>query len=586
MPDKPAESAGPSFTKGMFFGQVLSNLVFPYPKTPEAERELLQMTSDAIQRLEKDFDLQRMEKEKRLPPEFLQKMREMGLFGLIIPEEFGGVGLSNSGYVQMMSELSMLDASICTTIGAHQSIGMKALLLFGTTEQKEKYLPRLASGEWIAAFGLTEPGAGSDAGSLKTSARLTPEGDYVLNGSKIWISNGGLAHFYTVFAKTKHPDGKGGEKESITAFIVTRDMPGFSNGPEEKKLGLWGSSTTALSFENVRVPAENILGQAGKGFKVAMTVLNNGRLGLAGACALGPRKLIQMARNHALERKQFGFPIADFGLIQSKFGLMTMDSYVGEALVCTTAHLMDQGDADYSLESAICKVFNTEAEWRTVNECLQIAGGTGYMAEYRYEKLLRDSRIFMIWEGANEVLRLFIGLSGLQGPGEQLKEVSRALRQPMQNVLGSIGVLSEFGVRWFQRKVGATEKLQGVHPELAAEAAVFESYVARLAAASEAILRREGKEIIHNQFAVRRLADTAIDLYALACTLSRASRALEEKGVEGAAIDRTIAKAFCRKSRRRMAENLRRMRKNDDSLEKQIARHVYEQGLPQHALFQ
>ena len=574
-----------SFTKGLFFGEVLSQHVFPYPESDPAERELLQMTSDAIQRMGNDFDIHRIESEKRLPAEYLQTMREMGLFGLIIPEQFGGIGLSNSGYVQMMSELSMVDASICTTIGAHQSIGMKALLLFGTDAQKEKYLPRLASGEWIAAFGLTEPEAGSDAGSLKTRAVLTPEGDYLLSGNKIWISNGGIAHFYTIFAKTTHPDGRGGEKESITAFIVTRDMPGFSSGPEEKKLGLWGSSTTALTLDQVRVPRENILGEPGRGFKVAMAVLNNGRLGLAGACALGPRKLIQIARDHALQRKQFSKPLAEFGLIQSKFAQMTMESYVGEAIVCVTANLMDRGQADYSLESAICKVFNTEAEWRSVNECLQIAGGTGYMAEYRYEKLLRDSRIFMIWEGANEVLRLFIGLSGVQGPGEQLSEVARALKKPMHDLLGSIGVLGEFGVRWFQRQVGVTQRLNGVHPDLAKEARVFEKYTQKLAVATEAALRRDGKNILHNQFAVKRLADIAIDLFALACTLSRATSALKKKG-EAADFDRTIARAFSRKARRRMAENLRRLHRNDDELEKRIARHVMEEGLPQHALFQ
>lgn len=586
-PARTRQKGTPSFTKGLFLGEIHSDALFPYPQTNPEEREILQMTSDAIQRMGRDLDLGRIDREKRMPEEYLQMYREMGLFGLLIPTEYGGFGLSNSGYVQMMSALSQVDGSLCALIGGHQSIGLKALLLFGNEEQKRKYLPKLATGEMIAAFGLTEPEAGSDAGSLKTTAKLTEDGTaYILNGSKIWITNGGIASFYTVFARTFHPEAEPGKREAITAFIVERGMPGFSNGPEEKKLGMWGSSTTTLSFENVRVPVENVIGQPGKGFKIALGVLNNGRLGLAGACALGPRKLIQMARDHAVQRRQFGKSLSEFGLIQSKFAQMSMEGYVGEALVRQTAHLMDENTHDYSLESAICKVFNTEAEWRTINECIQIAGGTGYMSEYGYERVLRDSRIFTIWEGANEVLRLFIGLSGVQAPGQHLKEVGRALRQPLEDVVGSIGVLSDFGVRWLKRKVGPVERLQGVHPLLARQAAVFDKHVVYLARATEAALRKDGKKIVDNQFAVRRLADTAIDLYAIACTLSRATAAITANGEAGAQTDIAIAKAFTRKARRRMAENLRRMKHNEDSLERHIAQNIYEEGLPQHALFQ
>lgn len=575
-----------SFTKGLFFGQVQSERIFPYPQTPPEERATLEMISDSIQKMARELDLSRLEKEKAMPVEFIDRFKQLGLFGLIIPEAYGGFGLSNSGYVQIMAETSMVDASVCATIGAHQSIGLKALLMFGTEEQKQRYLPRLATGEMIAAFGLTEPEAGSDAGSIRTTATLTPDGKaYLLNGSKIWITNGGIASFYTVFARTHHPERPEGKQNAITAFIVTRGMEGFSNGPEEKKLGLWGSSTTALSFENVRVPLENVIGTPGKGFKIAMSVLNNGRLGCAGSCSLGSRRLIQMGLDHAVGRKQFGKSLTEFGMIQSKFAQMAIDTYVGESLVRMTAHFIDRGDEDYAVESAICKVFNTEAEWRTINECIQIAGGTGYMAEYGFEKILRDSRIFTIWEGANEVLRLFIGLSGIQGPGDELKELSRALKKPLEDLVSSIGVLSDFGVRWLQRKVGPPPRLQGVHETLGKEAAIFEKYTALLSEATELALRKDGKNIVHNQYALRRIADTAIDLYALACTLSRASAALE-RSPDKAAQDLRIARAFCRKARRRMAENLRRMGRNDDSLEKEICASIVEEGLPRNALFQ
>ncbi len=573
-------SVPPSFAKSLFHGHILSEQVFPYPRAKKSEQELLEMTLDSLEKMQKEVDIFRIEEEKRIPPEILAKFKEMGLFGLVIPEEYGGFGFSNTAYVQILAATSVVDTSLTATLGAHQSIGLKALMMFGSPEQKQKFLPRLASGEWLAAFGLTEPGAGSDARSLKTTADLSPDGrHYVLNGNKIWITNGGIAHFYTVFARTLHPDKDGGKKERITCLMVTRDMEGFSSGPEEKKMGLLGSSTTSLHFENVKVPVENVIGAPGEGFKIAMAVLNNGRLGLAGACALGSRKLVEMALEHATQRKQFGKSLSEFDLIRSKFAHMVCDMFAAEAMVRVTADLMDRGNTDYSVETAICKVFSTEMEWRLANECLQIAGGAGYMKEYLYEKSLRDSRIFTIWEGTNEILRLFIGLSGVQGPGEQLKVISDTLKKPLADVMGSIGALSDFGVRWIQRRVSTPATLTGVHSTFARESARFGKYTAIFAAQVETTLLRNGKNIIHNEFAVKRIADVAIDLFAMACTLSRASQVLDQGG-EHASDVVPIARAFFRKARRRVAENLRRMEKNDDDLETKIAKTLCERGFP------
>lgn len=577
-PPAPTEAL-PSFAKALFLGHILSDRIFPFPAAKKEEEELLALMLNAIQKLAKSIDGGRIESEKRIPEDILTRLREMGFFGLIIPEEYGGLGLSNTNYVKVVSATSLIDASITVTLGAHQSIGLKALLMFGSPEQKRSYLPKLASGEWIAAFGLTEPGAGSDARSLKTTAELSPDGShYVLNGSKIWITNGGIADFFTVFARTFHRDAHDQRVEKITCFIVTRDMAGFSSGPEEQKLGLLGSSTTSLHFDSVKVPVENVIGEAGKGFKIAMAVLNNGRLGLAGACALGSKKLIQLALEHAQQRKQFGKPLAEFGLIQSKLANMAVDTFAAESMVRVTSELMDLGTYDYSLETAMCKVFCTEAEWRAVNESLQIAGGAGYMREYAYEKALRDSRIFMIWEGANEVLRLFVGLAGLQGPGQELKEIAQALKKPLTDVVRSLGLLSDFGVRWIQRRVGAAEQLKGADPVFRKEAHTFEKYTAYLAAESERVLLRYGKKIIDNEFLVRRFADVAIDLYAISCTLSHATQLIKDNGRDQAAHEVRMAKAFTRKARRRMAENFRRLQRNDDELETKIAEELSARG--------
>ncbi len=565
----------PSIGKSLFHGTLRADRILPFPRFPEAEKEILNMTLEAIAKLKKEVDVWAIEDQKKIPDDLMNRMKEMGLFGLIIPEEYGGFGFSNSAYVQTIAALGMIDTSITVTMGAHQSIGLKALLMFGTEEQKRAYLPKLATGEWIAAFGLTEPGAGSDVRSLRTTAVLSADkSHYVLNGEKIWITNGGLAHFFTVFAKTASPDGK----DRLTCFIVTRDMEGFSSGPEEKKMGLYGSSTTALSFVDVKVPVANVIGKAGEGFKIAVSVLNNGRMGLAGACAFGSKDIIQKANEHANQRKQFGQSLAEFELIQSKFAHMISDTYAAESMVRLTTDLMDRGDWDYSLETAMCKVFCTEAEWRTVNECLQIAGGTGYMREYGYEKAVRDSRIFTIWEGANEILRLFIGLSGLQGPGEQLTEISKVFKQPMNDVLHSLGVLSDFSVRWIQRRVWTPDSIVGIHPSLSREEATIEKYTAKFGMECELLLRKYGKKILKAEIQVRRVADIAIDLYAMTATVARTTRLIEERGEAASAQEARMTRLFCRKARRRISENFRRLNHNDDELEIQIANTFYEEG--------
>jgi acyl-CoA dehydrogenase family protein 9 len=335
---------------------------------------------------------------------------------MIIPQEHGGIGLSSTSYARVVQEVAGYDASLAVTLGAHQSIGLKGILLFGTDEQKSRYLPKLASGEQAAAFALTEPSAGSDAAAIQTRAEPLPDGSgYLLNGSKIWITNGGFADVFTVFARTSPIEGA--QKPKITAFIVERAM-GVKSGPPEHKLGIRGSSTTEVFFEDVKVPNKNVLGEPGRGFKVAVEVLNSGRLGLAAGAIGGCKRLIKMAVERATERKAFGRSIAEFGLIKDKIAVMMAETFAIESMTYLTAGLVDGKVSDYSLESAICKVYASETLWRVVNETLQIAAGIGYMTEYPYERSLRDSRINLIFEGTNEILRCFVAHAGIQGPGK------------------------------------------------------------------------------------------------------------------------------------------------------------------------
>ena len=293
----------------------------------------------------------------------------------------------------------------------------------------------------IAAFCLTESGAGSDAASIRTRAEKGADGNWTLNGEKIWITNGGIADLYTVFARTPSEAGK------ITAFIVEASWPGVSHGHHEDKMGIRASSTTTVSFADVKVPAGNVLDAEGKGFKVAMAILNNGRTGLGGGAVGGMKTLIALATQQALARKQFGEPIANFGLIREKLAQMTVECFAAESVVWMVANYIDSGLEDYSVEAAISKVYASEALQRAAYEALQIAAGNGFMREFPYEQATRDCRILSIFEGTNEVLRLYIALSGLKDIGKSLRRAQgggrRHLQQPDQGLRRAGGLRRE-----------------------------------------------------------------------------------------------------------------------------------------------
>ncbi|NWI11656.1 ACADV protein, partial [Crypturellus soui] len=348
----------------------------------------------------------------------LAGLKDLGAFGLQVPVELGGTGLKNSQYAGIVEVVGLHDLGVAITLGAHQSIGFKGILLFGTPEQKEKYLPQLASGETVAAFCLTEPSSGSDAASLRAGgiravADLSPCGRfYTLNGEKIWISNGGIAEIFTVFAKTPIKVETGETKERISAFIVERAFGGVTSGPPEKKMGIKCSNTAEVHFDNVKVPAENLLGGLGKGFKVAMNILNNGRFGMVSALAGTMRGVIVQAADHAANRTQFGDKISNYGAIQEKIARMAMLHYVTESMAYVLSANMDMKVPDYQLEAAISKIFASEAAWHVTDEVIQVLGGMGYMQEAGIEKIMRDLRIFRIFEGTNDILRLFVALTG------------------------------------------------------------------------------------------------------------------------------------------------------------------------------
>jgi acyl-CoA dehydrogenase family member 9 len=565
------ESGAPgSFGKSLYFGHIPESLVVPYPRLRAEEREALALVLDQFKKFAAgEIDSRKIDEEATLPPSVLQGMRDLGLFGLAIPEAYGGMGLSVTAYARAMQEIAGVDGSIAVTIAAHQSIGCKGVVLYGNDEQKQRYLGRLARGELIAAFGLTEPGSGSDAASIKTRATLQPDGSFVLDGSKIWITNGGIADFFTVFAQTE-VERDGGKKDRITAFLVERGM-GVKSGPEELKLGIKGSSTTALYFDGVRVPAENVLGQVGGGFKVAMGILNNGRLGLAAGAVGAAKQVVKLALAHATSRRQFGRPIAEFGLIKDKIARQMMEIYAAESMVYLTTGLIDRGIGDYSVESACCKVYGSEMLWRVVNESLQIAAGMGYMKEFPYERLLRDARINLIFEGTNEILRCFIALSGMQGPGDRLAQLADAIKTPLKGY----GLVADFVMDKLKTQYYGGERLDHIHPSLKKEAVLFEDWVPELAKAVEKVLRRHGKNISEMQYVQRRVADVVIDLFMMIATMSRATAALNARGPE-AEREAKICRAVCGRASQRIKRNIRMFDDNDDELLKSIAKDAYD----------
>ncbi len=555
-----------SFGKSLFFGEILEDQIFPYPEMPRDQVELVAPIVETIDKYMATIDTRKLDRAGEMPAELLQSLREMGLFAVIVPEEHGGLGLSNTGYARVMQQVASWDGSIAVTLGAHSSIGFKGLLLFGTEEQRRRYLPRLATGEMIAAFCLTEPGSGSDAFSIKTSARR--EGDFfVLNGQKLWITNGGIADFFTVFAKTT-PDTPG-QKGKITAFIVTRDLGGVTHGPHEDKMGIRASSTTAVYFDNVRVPVANVLGEEGKGFKVAMSILNHGRTGLGAGAVGGQKRLLQLAVAHATERKQFGRSLASFGKIKEKLGRMSTNLYVSESLCYLVSSTIDRGGEDYSIEGAATKVFNSEALWMAADEALQIAGGMGYMREQPYEQALRDSRINRIFEGTNEILRLYIGLTGLQKPGEYLKGLGKELAASLTDPIKGFGLLREYAVRKAKQAVpyGRTQ-ITKANESMREQVAYVEDAVQALAAICETVLRRHGREVVEMQFATSRIADVAIDLLAICTTIARTTRLIERRGLEKCTTELNMTFAFYSDARRRIRANLRAGtgRNNDEEI--------------------
>ena len=566
-----------SFAKSLFMGEIREELVFPWPAPDPGEQERIRTLNAAAREIGSRMDHRAIEEQRWIGDDVIRELGEAGLCGLYVDERFGGQGLSQTGYARVFETFAQIDATLSIVLGVHQSIGFKGIHIYGTEEQKERWLPDLAAGRKLAGFALTEPQAGSDAYEIQSRAVKQPDGSWVLNGEKRYIGNGSKGEVFTTFARCE-VDGR----DRHIALILEKGMEGFEVGERFDTMGLRGNDLRRLYFNDVRVPAENVLGEPGDGFKVAMQVLNNGRIGLGTGSVGATKHLIDLTIEHVRERRQFGRPLAEFELVEDKIGWMVSYLFGLESACYLTCGLVDAGIEDYSLESAICKVAGTEFLWYAANRAMQLKGGAGYMRDEPYEKILRDIRIFPIFEGANDVMRAFIALSGMKPVGEKLSELGEiGLGDP----IGSIGVLVDYVGGRIAQQV-RPDRITMAHSELSDHADSVSDQVGELRSVTESLLRRHRKEIIERQYQQKRISAAISDIFAQVAVLSRVSAIFEHHGVEPSGQERYIADTFCTRAARRVRMELRKVETNDDERMSAIARLAYKRGAYGYALFE
>ncbi len=558
--------AGPQalgFAKGLFQGHFVSDWVMPYPRIPAAQQAELDKALAELRRvLDEELDPVAIDRQADIPRSVIGALGRVGVLGMTAPAEYGGRGFTQVANCRVLEKIGSRCASTSVFVNAHHSIGIRALLLFGTHEQKQKWLPKLVTGEQLGAFALTEKEAGSDAANVQMQARPSEDGShFILTGEKRYITNAAIAHVLTVMARTPVPGKEG--KTAITAFLVTPDMPGFEIlEARMPKMGIRGTATGRFALRDVRVPKENILGPPGKGLKVALTVLDFGRTTFGACCTGAAKTCLRLAIEHANVRRQFNKTLGEFELVKKKIARMAADAYAMEAMTTITASLIDRGLEDYMIETAMLKVFTTERLWEVINDAFQIYGGSAYFTDLPLERMLRDARINQIGEGANEVLTSFIALVGMRGPGMEFKEIYDTMLKPTR---AGIGRAWAAGVR----RLGATVRVPDV-PVRSTELRSFANQLGRLiwrfnVAVNRALITYR-EPILDMQLIQERIANAAMDLFASTCVLSRQDAELQfaRRNGDSAPPEQFVADLFLRQSFRRIRRFLAGLTDNDD----------------------
>ena len=569
----------PSFVSELFMGRLATGLVFPYPEQDPADREAGdRILSQLKPFLREKLDADRVDREREIPEEVIAGLREMGLFGIKIPAEYGGLGLSQINYNRIIQLVASHCASTAVLLSAHQSIGVpQPLKLFGTEEQKRRFLPRLAAGE-VSAFALTEPGVGSDPSKMTTTAVPTEDGSaYLINGHKLWISNGPIADLLVVMARTNNPQA---EHPEITAFIVEGKSAGLTVDHRCDFMGLKAIQNGLLKFSDVRVPQENILTEVGGGLKLALRTLNTGRLTLPAACGGSMKQTLAVVRQWANERRQWGAPVGQHEAVAAKIARMSADTFAVEALTWLTSALADRGEQDIRLEAAMAKLFCSEAMWRTIDAGVQTRGGRGYEtadslrgrgeAAIPMERMMRDARINLIIEGTSEIMRLFIAREALD---PHLKIAGASATSSRVNVFGA----AKFYAGWYPMlwlpRFGMPGQLT-LPRRLGRHLRFVERGTRRLARDLFHVMLRYRQGLQKKQQILGRLVDAGGELFAMTAVLARATAPGAPAGAE------KLADLFCRQARRRIAALHRGVYRNDDRIAYRTAREVLDGAFP------
>ena len=563
----------PSFVGDLFLGNLNIGLIHPFPEQPASDKAEADEFLKKLERfLAENVDAEEIDRKGEYDYSLFEGFNKLGAWGMKIPKEYGGLGFSSTNYNRAIGLVATWCGSSVAWLSAHQSIGVpQPLKLFGTEEQKKKYLPRLAKGA-ISAFALTEPGVGSDPAKMETTATPSPDGKgWILNGEKLWCTNGLKAEVIVVMAQTPPKVVKGKEKKQISAFIVEMNTPGVDITHRSQFMGLRGIGNVLIKFKNAFIPSENLLWLEGKGLKLALITLNTGRLTIPAGCAAGARRMVQIAQDWVNERVQWGAPIGKHEAIASKLAWMASHTMAMEAIVWLTSGLSDRGDVDLRLEAAMAKLFNTEVAWQCADHLVQIRGGRGYETSqslgargekpYPVERILRDMRINRIFEGTSEIQRLVIAREAVD---PHMKRGFKILQPdtPMGEKFGAAVKAGAHYAHWYpSRYIGWSRKPEYKEfGKLSGDMAYIERSSRHLSRSIFHAMMRYQAKLERKQMVLFRIVDIGTDLFAMSATISYATM-LAKQGQQNAV---ELASVFCAEARQRIEFNFKHLFDNHD----------------------
>ncbi|PYK01540.1 MAG: DNA polymerase II [Verrucomicrobia bacterium] len=574
-----------SFASNLFIGRYDFDRIYPYPAQTEEDRAAGAEFLEKIETyLREHVDPDEIDRTGEIPPENFKGLAEIGAFGIKVPKKYGGLGLSQSNYGRAAVLLGSWDGNVAALVSAHQSIGVaQPLLLFGTEEQKQKYLPRVAAGE-ISAFALTETHAGSDPATLSLRAEPTPDGsEFILNGEKLWCTNGVKAGVLVVMARTPAKMINGKERKQITAFIVDVDSPGLEITYRCRFMGLRALYNGVVKFTNVRVARENMIAKEGQGLKVALTTLNTGRLTLPAACVGVSKRLLEISRKWAGERIQWGVPIGKHAAIAGKIAEMAGNVFAMEAMTFLSSALLDRKAGDIRIETAMCKMWATEGTWRIADDAMQVRGGRGYETAQSLagrgeppiavERFLRDCRVNTIFEGSSEIMRLFIAREALD-PHLKVGGAIFNTQLPMSERAKAVFTSGKFYAGWYPRQwfSSGAGKIDNLHRDLQKHVDYAARTSKKLARGLFHAMARFGPKLDREQLLLSRFVGIATELFAISATCSFAQYKIDHRESPDEVL--SVANYFCRSAKMRIDNYFAGTRRNVDKRGYQVTQEL------------